>query len=219
MNKLIAASLLAFAVAGSAPARADDDSGLTFGLRAAYGVPFGSAGDGTDLNELTSGAFPLQLDAGYRFDRHWSAGAYLGYGVAMLAGDAKSALAAQGATDIGGHALMRVGLQGTYTFLPEARIAPWVGLAAGYEWTRYASAKVNGQDTEIGVRGFEASLQIGGDYKVAPRFTVGPFASFHVGQFQSRMTFTDGSGETASGVNDKGLHEWLEFGLKGTFNL
>jgi hypothetical protein len=117
----------------------------------------GTPEHGTDLHKLTSGTVPFQLDLGYRYARHWQVGAYFGYGVAMVADEAKTALAAQGATDVGGHAIMRVGLQHFYTFQPEARFAPWVGCNAGYEWNRYASAKSQGRDTEIGLRASRAA--------------------------------------------------------------
>jgi outer membrane protein W len=210
---------ISLAAAAPAPARADAESGLALGLRAAYAVPFGSAVQGTNLNQLTSGSSPLQLDVGWRFDRRWQAGGYLGYGFVRLADEANAALAAQGATDVDGHALMRLGVQGIYTILPDARFAPWVGASVGYEWLRYASATVAGKETEVGVRGFEAGVQVGADYRLGASFTVGPFAAFSVGQFSSRMTWVSGSGETATDVTDKGLHEWLQLGFKGSFEL
>lgn len=217
--KRITIAFIAVVALVATRARADEASGPSLGLRAAYALPFGSAGNGTDLARLTSGAIPMQLDVGYRFDRHWEAGAYFGWGPAGIADEAKAALAASGATGIGGHALMRLGVQGTYTFLPEARFAPWIGLSAGYEWARYASATVSGKDSEIGLRGFEAAIQVGGHYRVSSRFAVGPFASLNVGQFQSSMTSVSGSGETSADVADKGIHEWLQLGIRGTFSL
>lgn len=220
MIRTLATSLLVVAVLSTpTSARADEQSGLALGLRAAYALPFGDAGGGAKLNQLTAGAIPLQLDVGYRFDRRWQVGGYFGWGPARIADDARSGLSAQGATDISGHAIMRIGVQGSYSFLPDARLAPWVGLSAGWEWVRYASATVAGAETEIGVRGFEAGVQVGGDYRIAPRFTIGPFASFHVGQFRSTMTWRSGSSESTADISDKKLHEWLQLGLKGTFNL
>jgi outer membrane protein W len=207
------------ALAAAAPARADRDSGLALGIRAAYAVPFGSAVQGTDLDKVTAGSSPLQLDVGWRFDRRWQAGAYLGYGFVRLADEANAALAAQGATNIDGHALMRLGVQGIYTLLPDARFAPWVGASVGYEWLRYASATVAGKESEVGVRGFEAGLQLGADYRLGSSFAVGPFAAFSVGQYRSRMTWVSGAGETATDVADKGVHEWLQLGIKGSFEL
>jgi outer membrane protein W len=227
MTKLIAAAAILTTFA-ALPARADSQSGLSLGVRAAYGVPLGSAGDGSSFNQLTSGAVPIQLDVGYRLDEHWLAGGYFAWGPAMIASDAKRGLAAQGATDVGGHAVQRIGLQGIYTLLPEARFAPWFGLGLGYEWTRYAEARLNtatgSADSEIGMGGFEAILQVGGDYRLSPRFTAGPFATLNFGQYRNHVSDVDvKSGAVANpgttDVSDKGIHEWLQFGIKGTFNL
>jgi hypothetical protein len=99
---------------------------------------------------------------------------------------------------------MRVGLQGIYRILPEARFAPWAGVTVGYEWLRYASATVAGKETETGFRGFEAGVQLGADYRLAPSFSVGSFAAFNVGQLQSQ-TWVSGASETATDVADKGM--------------
>jgi hypothetical protein len=114
---------------------------------------------------------------------------------------------------------LRLGLQGVYTILPEARFAPWAGVSVGYERLRYASATVSGKESEIGFRGFEAGVQVGADDHLGSSFSVGPFAAFDVGQFQSQMTWVSGAGETATDVAAKGVHEWLQLGIEGSFNL
>jgi outer membrane autotransporter protein len=209
-------------------AGADSQSGLSLGLRAAYGVPLGTAGDGSRLNQLTSGAVPVQLDVGWRFDEHWLAGGYFSWGPAMTARSAKRDLAAQGATEIDGHAVQRIGVQGIYTALPNARLAPWVGLGLGYEWTRYAQARLEtstgSADAEIGMGGFEASLQAGADYRLSARWTVGPFASLSFGQYREHVADVDVRTGTVrdpgtTKVSDKGIHEWLQLGVRGTFDL
>jgi len=219
MKTTTALSLAAAMLLAAPRAYSDEDSGLTLGLRGVYGVPFGSAARGTDLDKLAAGTSPLQVDVGYRFDRHWQAGGYFGYGFVRLADAANAALAAQGAANVDGHRLMRLGLQGVYTILPEARFAPWAGVSVGYEWLRYASATVSGKESELGFRGFEAGVQVGADYRLGSSFRVGPFAAFNVGQFQSQMTWVSGAGETATDVAAKGVHEWLQLGIEGSFNL
>jgi hypothetical protein len=64
MRTMTAVSLVVASMLLSSPARADEDSGFSIGLRAAYGLPLGSAGHDTDLDKLTSGAVPFQLDVG-----------------------------------------------------------------------------------------------------------------------------------------------------------
>lgn len=205
------------AVAG--PARATEARGLELGLRAAYALPLGNAGDGARLRGLTTGALPMQLEAGWRFDERWLAGAYLTLGPTFSGGDGRSELRAQGARSVGGHYEQRIGLQVAYTVMPSSRcFVPWVGLAAGYEWTRYADAKLaDGREIEVGLRGFDAALQAGGDMRVSPWLAVGPFASLHLGQYRSRITWVDHADETATRIADRGIHGWAELGVKGTF--
>lgn len=217
MKRLLVA-LTVTTVAFAAPARADEQSGISLGLRAAYAVPLGTAGDGADLNDLTTGAVPVQLDVGYRFDRHWYAGGYFAWGPAFVAGAAKDALAANGATDVSGHYEQRVGLEGIYTFDAVKGFSPWAGVGFGYEWTRYAQANLAGGETEIGVRGLEASAQLGASYRVTPKLSAGPFVTLNVGRYDSRMSSRSGD-ETSTSVSDKGLHEWLQLGVRGSFDL
>ncbi len=218
MNKpLLILSLLAALAA--VPARAGEDSGLALGLRGAYAVPLGSAGDGTALRDLATGAAPLQLELGWRFDPRWQVGAYFAWGPAFLASEGKRALEARGATGVQGHFEQRVGLQGIYTIAPGLRLAPWVGLGLGYEWTRYASAEVGGAETELGLRGFEGSLQVGGAWRLSPRFTVGPFASLSAGRYDSYVSWSEEEGAGDSDVHQRRLHGWLQLGVKGAFDL
>ena len=55
------------------------------------------------------------------------------------------------------------------------------------------------------VSGFDFTLQGGAQWKVAPAMSVGPYAALIVGQFND------------SDIDDKGWHEWLQVGLRGTF--
>jgi hypothetical protein len=220
MTRVLAALVASLAVAASAPARASDDSGLTLGLRASYALPLGEAGGGADLADLTTGAVPVQIELGWRFDRHWQAGAYFAWGPTMDGSDARAQLRAMGARDVSGHFEQRLGVQGIYSLLPSHRFAPWVGLSAGYEWTRYADAKLSdGKEIEVGLRGLEAALHVGADYRVTPRFAVGPFASFSVGQYRARLTWVEDGEDSVRRLGDRGLHEWLQLGVKGTFDL
>jgi hypothetical protein len=219
MKSLIAAFAIAV-LAAAAPAHADEAAGLTLGLRAAYGLPLGDAGDGANLRGLTTGAIPMQLEAGWRFDEHWFAGAFFSWGPTYAGSDARDLLRAQGLNDVSGHAVQRLGLQGIYTILPEQRFAPWVGLSVGYEWALYADAKLSdGREIEVGLGGFEAAVQVGGDYRLTPNFSIGPFATFNVGQYRSHLTWIEHSENTTASVEDRGIHGWLQVGLKGTFNL
>ena len=223
MKKTLVAAIVILSAAIAGPTRADETSGLSLGLRAAYGVPLGDAGDGANLNDLATGAAPVQLEAGWRFDEHWLAGVYFAWGPTFVGDGARSALQARGATGVGGHFEQRIGVQGIYTFSPLRGFSPWAGVGLGYEWTRYADAKVEGREVEVGLRGFEAMLQVGAEHRLSDRFSVGPFATFNVGQYRSTIEWAEGEAgidtSAESDIADRGIHEWLQFGIRGSFSL
>jgi len=206
-------SLLLVVTALVSPAFADEGK-FTLGARAARAVPLGTAGDGWKLNELVTLGAPVQLDADVRVGDSWRVGGYFSYGPVAIADEAKDFLAAAGLSEIGGHRQQRVGLQVARDFRTSARLSPWVGVSAGYEWTRYAAAKVAGQETEIGMAGFDAAIQLGAAYKVTPRFTVGPYAAFDLGRFGKNVSWTEDEGGTSTDITEKGTHQWLRFGVK-----
>ncbi len=218
MKTSIALSLLLSAVVLAAPAHAAMP-GCNLAIRAAYGIPLGDATGTTELKDLTSGGVPVQIEANHRFSPSWEAGAYFGYGLTRIADRAKADLTAQGATDVSGHRMQRVGIQGIYHILPQAKLAPWVGVGAGYGWTRYAQATLGGKDTEVGFGGFEAMVQAGAAMRVSSKLAVGPFASATFGQFNHHLMSVEGDEGQTHSLSDKGTHEWIEFGLRGSFDL
>jgi hypothetical protein len=188
---------------------------LSLGLRGSCAVPFGEARGGTSLKEVTTLAVPVQVDVDYRIDDRWSAGVYAFYGPVTVADETRRQLAASGLLSIGGHRQQRVGAQVTRTFLPAARFAPWVGVAAGYDWTRYAWARrATGEETEIGVSGLEATVQAGGRYRVTPRVAIGPYVAFDLGRYGKDIVWVQRAGNSSSSIADKGLHQWVRFGVK-----
>ncbi len=58
------------------------------------------------------------------------------------------------------------------------------------------------------------NLQGGVDFQVANAITVGPFLSFSLDQYSSSKF-----GDTSTDIGSKALHEWITFGVKGTFGL
>ncbi len=210
MKKLIAA-LAVFAVMLTAAPASAQDLGLTLGLRAAYGVPIGSVEQDVNLNDQFKGALPLWADVGYRINKNVFAGAYFQYAFAFLADQAKASFPGGTGSDL------RLGVQGIYSFLPDAQLNPWAGLGVGYEWANL-KATINGVDSTATARGFDAFLQVGGDYRVSDQFAVGPYAAFTFAQFAT----TDLSGNlsgTAGEIGNKAMHDWFQIGLRGAFNL
>ncbi|MFO7692254.1 MAG: hypothetical protein R6V57_04115 [Vicinamibacterales bacterium] len=217
-HTIIAASLLATSICFTPAAAVAQDSGFSLGLRAGYAVPFGEASGGTDLSDLATGAVPLQVDADYRVSRDWRLGIYFGYGPAFVADAAERDLEAAGLTDVGGHRQQVLGVQVTRVFKSGARFSPRVGLAGGYEWTRYAGAKrPSGMETEVGLSGFAGSVTLGGDYAVSPRFAVGPYVSVDLGRYRKELVWVEDADTSFTDIRDKALHGWVEAGVRLTW--
>jgi hypothetical protein len=65
------------------------------------------------------------------------------------------------------------------------------------------------------IKGWEfLNLQGGVDFQVANAITVGPFLSVSFDQFSSESV-----GGTSADIDTKALHEWVTFGVKGTFGI
>ncbi len=218
MRKLIALMSITAAIV-AAPARADD-SGVTLALRAGYALPMGDAVKNEKLADNISGVIPLWLDAGYRIDKSIFVGAYFQYGIGFLN---KSKAFGGGVCDLAGVSCsaydLRFGVEGIYRFSPDASFVPWAGIGVGYE-IAHLSAEVAGVQGSATVRGFEfVNLQVGGDFKVSPAFSVGPYLAFSLGQFSDQKLDFPPQPVVSGSIPDKATHEWLQFGVKGTYDL
>ncbi len=203
---LLAAVAAAMALAPLGPAGAGEESGLSLGARVAYGIPLGQAMSGVSLGDVVSGQIPIQLDADWRFDRSWRAGLYLQYGFATLAG----AFCPAGAGCSGQN--VRAGVQAAYAFAARGS-RPWVGVGVGVEW-QTASVSQTGIKNELRLFGLELlNLQAGWDFRPAGGFSLGPFASFSLGQY--RTASSGGASENLTAA----IHDWLQLGVRGAFDL
>lgn len=238
MRKLAVAlaSSLLLAVPAAAPAQSGvepflkatpsgpPESGLSVGLRLAYGLPFGgvSGAAGDDLSNFFSGSFPIQLDLGWRFNPHWYLGGYFQYGFLFIATSSPVTTACSAGASCSGTD-MRFGVDLVYTFLPYGTITPWVGVGAGYEITKL-SASSAGQSIDFTFSGWEfGHVSLGLDFRLAPSFRIGPFATITFGQYQSVDSpyniNTGQLGATQSyDISQKALHEWLQLGMKATLD-
>ncbi|HET9599722.1 MAG TPA: hypothetical protein VFP65_29375 [Anaeromyxobacteraceae bacterium] len=227
MNKRHAA--LAVAVLVSLAARAEAQAGAVnpgFGasLRLAYGLPAGqtTGATGDDLSRVFSGSLPIQLDLGYRITPNASVAIYGQYGFGFTASDLDRICAAVATTagttvDCSGHDV-RLGVEGFWHFQPGQHFDPWVGLGVGYEWMT-VSASANGVSADVSAHGWEfLNLQLGLDWLVAPSFGIGPFLQVSFGQYGTQEASAPGQSQSQD-ITNKGVHEWVQFGLRGTFNL
>lgn len=195
----------------AAPTSGGKDSGFEVGARLGWGFPLGESADGQDLSDFVSGQIPLQLDLGYRLDPHLFVGGYFQYGIGFVSDDTCT-----GGADCSANSV-RLGLQATYHFTPVNQgNAGWLGAGIGYEWATL-SAEGGGSELSTTASGFEFfNIQGGYDFKVTDQFRVGPYGMFTLAQYSSTSMEFNGV-EQDGDIEDKGLHQWLFVGVKGTF--
>jgi hypothetical protein len=204
-RRLLGAALVTLALAH--PARGGE-SGPFAALRAGYGLPLGDAVAGARLSDAVGRQVPLWLDLGWRFDERLALALFGQYGFAGGMGCGAGA-SCTGST-------VRFGAEILYRFLPDSTFDPWAGAGVGWEMAR-TSSSASGLETRSTFQGFElANLQAGGDWRIAPRFTAGPWVSLTFARYGSLETTTPlGSQPDVSG---KAFHLWLELGLMGRFD-
>ena len=188
------------------------DTGVSLGARLGYMLPLGSLQQDGDLSKAVSGGVPIILDAGYRFTPNIYLGLYGQYAFTFVAGDACGSGASCSAHDI------RFGINAHYHFQPKENVDPWVGIGIGYEWLTVSESSGN-VSGDTSVSGFEfVNLQGGVDFKATPAFRVGPFVSLSFSEYGSASTSLAGS-STSSDIQNKALHEWFTFGVRGQYDL
>jgi hypothetical protein len=181
----------------------------TVGARTGYAIALGDAGGNLKMTDMTNGQIPLQLDVGYRLANvPLTIGGYFSYGFGSTAGNFKNTCDALGESC--SSSSLRVGAQLSYSFAdPKEQMAPWIGAGLGYDKLTVTEA---GQD--LNLTGWEfLILQAGLDWRLAPQFTLGGFASFSLAQYSDLEIPGVGSGS----ISDKKMHEWLTFGIRGAF--
>jgi opacity protein-like surface antigen len=191
MKKLLA--VVAVAMLGAASSAQAQETGFSVSARAGYAFPMGEIGDNVDLGDVVDGNVPVGLEVGFRFARALEIGGYFEYGWGIEADEV---------SDVGVDvSTLRLGAQLNYLLAPEAELMPYVGI--GFGWSRLEADFGIGDDT---VEGFDFTLQAGAQWKVTPALSFGPYVGLVVGQFND------------DAIDDKGWHEWLQIGLRGTFS-
>lgn len=216
MRKILGTMLVAaLFAAGVAQAQAPAASGISLGVRAGYGIPMGDLDSGESMTDfVASGQIPLQLDAMYRFTRNWSVGLYFQYGFSFV----PDTMCPSGfglscsASDV------RLGAQLHYRF-DSTGFVPWVGFGIGYEWFS-ATLSGPGGSGDYSFDGLEyLNLQLGGDWLLSPNFRLGPYVQFTIAQYDNAEINMLGTPLFSGSIPNKAVHEWLQFGVKGTFDL
>jgi hypothetical protein len=216
----LAALLLVTVVSASVRAQAEaeavlDRQGLDLGLRFGYALPFGDFAQNSSLDTLVNGVIPIEVEAGFRANRIATLGILFQYGIVRVKENVTTGCG--GASSCSGSAV-RLGLEGIFRAPTSGSFVPWGGLVVGYEWLNF-NQTVNGSDTSVQLKGFEfVGFQAGGDVQVGPQFALGPFVSFSVARYESASATM--GGVTMSGdIARTAIHEWLQFGVRGTFSL
>jgi outer membrane protein W len=192
---------------GPAASQAQDSKWI-LGFRLGYAPAMGDATGDQQMKDAIPSQIPLQLDVLYKFTPEWAAGVYLSYGFGQLSSAEADACDALGVDC--SMSTLRLGVQGTYTFVTANQFVPWLGLGFGYEGAT-EKAVLNGASASQSTDGWEfLNLQVGGDYKVNPKFAIGPYVMLQVGQYSSIE---------GNSISNKGTHEWLNVGIRGKFDL
>jgi hypothetical protein len=205
------------AVAASAPLNGGFKPGFAMALRLGFAGPGGAVSgvQGADLSKIYDNSFPAQIDLGYRFTPRVSLALYGSYAVASLA----SNLGCSGTVSCSGQ-IVRFGAEALLHVAPSAQADPWIGFGLGYEWATVSqSATSTTQSESITLSGFELlNLQLGVDFPASPNFGFGPFVQMSFGQYSS-IALSQGSATTSTDIPKTDIHEWFQFGFRGSFSL
>ena len=203
-------AMLVVALAALVPAAASAQ--VSLGLRLGFAPSMGEAVEGRDMSDGLKSQIPVQVDAMYALNPNLALGGYFSYGFGLLGGDIADMCDASDA-DCSASG-MRAGVQLHYALAAKGAWVPWGGVGAGYEW-----GKLSIGDGSTSYRGFELlNLQLGGDYKVSEKLAFGPYVQFSMGQY-SNATLDDGTDSVSNSIDEKGIHEWFGFGVRGRFSL
>jgi opacity protein-like surface antigen len=186
------------------------DVGFSFGVRAGYSIPIGTA-DSSPLSSVVQGIVPIGVEAGWFLNRNLYIGGYFlyGFGIATnLSNDECSNLDSEGNEESCSATMLRFGVVADWHFRPTTSIDPWVGGGLGYdiinlEATDQAAGTL---DESAALHGFIVSVESGVDFKPLSYFGLGPYAELAAGHYSSETSATS-------------LHAWLTFGIRLRTNL
>lgn len=200
------------------PPPPDSLTGLTLVAGVGFGKPWGDVAKSTGEEDMSlgtsvSGQLPLSIGAAYRPIPMFSFGVTAQYAPAMANNCGAGNSCSASDTRIGGELRLHV--------IPEQLMSAWFSVGVGYEWLGH-SADGGGQSMERTHSGWDFELQVGGDVRMTPFLTIGPFIGLRVGTFGH----VSASGTALSGPIDQaipdslqGTHGWWLFGVRGAFTL
>ncbi|MCY1001921.1 outer membrane beta-barrel protein [Myxococcus sp. MISCRS1] len=208
---------------------AGEGKGFALGLRAGFAVPYGDLagnpngeGDGAPVGDLVSSVIPLELNAGYFFNKNFYLGAFFQYGLGSL--NTEEVAGEEDPCSVDGVSCsasqLRFGVNAAYHFDATPLVDPWVGVGIGYEiLNTKISLELLGEELSVktSVKGFEfVSAQGGVDFRISPKFSVGPYITATVGQYSS-ASLSDGEDEESQDIEEKAIHGWINGGVRAQF--
>jgi hypothetical protein len=170
-------------------------SAFFVGARLGYGMPSGDLERGAPMKTFTTSNTPVQVEVGFDFLDVLSLGAYGAFGPTQFKSDCRGC---SGATIRGG---LQLNLRP-----PVVLKSLWGGVFAGVERQTLEAGQFSADYT-----GVDFGVQGGWDFSIVPLFSVGPYASYSIAQFNT-------SGGDAT-LGDVAKHHWFTVGLRGLFDL
>lgn len=176
-------------------------------LRLGYSRPIGAFRftDNHSISDGISGAVPVIIDVGFRFQSSWYLGVFGGIVPGMVGDQLQGACASASCGVLG---FRFGGLAITYSN-NDKNLSPWLGVGAGGEVsTIYVS------DVASTVRGFDfLDVLVGVDYRPARKLGVGPFFELASGVYTHRRVSTPRY--TADEVMEEWIpHAWFTVGAR-----
>jgi hypothetical protein len=208
----VAAGLAAAIALGSQAARADEQSGVSVGVRTGYGIPVGAAKSGLSLGDYAGGMIPFWFDLGYRLDPHWYVGVYFQFGLTFPPNHSCPQASCDGSD-------LRGGINVTYNFMPSQKVDPWLGIGTSYEVNRVYVEDESQTETSQIYHGFDyLNIEGGIDLRFVKHLPFGPFFDFSLGQYSYERLNNDNAMSSDIPTTSK-MHEWLDLGLRARFDM
>jgi hypothetical protein len=194
-------ALCCVAIFSAAFAVRAQESGVQFGMRAAYMHPVGDVDAETAFSDVITGFVPIGFEVGYSFGGYVYLGAYGEYGFAFTKCDAVGPDCSAHSFSAGADLRLRI--------LPRSSVNPWIGVGAGYEWLVISASNQDRSATSV-VRGPRlAALSLGVDFLASQAVAVGPYASASLGRY-TEAHFPGG----AATPFDAAYHVFVQVGVR-----
>jgi hypothetical protein len=198
------------------PAPTVNLEGFALSIALGYGTPTGdamkdSSGTSLAMSDVISEQIPFVLGVGFRTNPLFSVGLALQYAPVTTKNCDTGSSCSSSDT--------RLGVEGRFHFAADQMFSPWISFGLGYEWFSLSETGANTFDMTF--KGLDFEFQVGGDFRVSPTFTLGPYLGYRVGTFDSASISSPGSSDASADIPDasQASHGWLTFGLRSAFTL